>query len=50
MIYIFYIIVYFLIYIFIPFLAPALAANIERIPVPQPTSKTVFPLKNDLLL
>jgi hypothetical protein len=26
-------------------LAPALAANIQRIPVPQPTSRTVLPWK-----
>ena len=25
--------------------APAFAANMERIPVPEPTSRTVFPLK-----
>ena len=30
--------------------APALAANILRIPVPHPTSSTVFPLKRCELL
>ena len=29
--------------------APALAANIQRIPVPHPTSRTVFPLNRCLL-
>jgi hypothetical protein len=29
--------------------APALAANMLRMPVPHPTSKTVFPLKRWLL-
>lgn len=30
--------------------APALAQNMLRIPVPQPTSNTVLPAKMDLLL
>lgn len=29
------------------FLAPALAANRDRIPVPQPTSMTILSLKRD---
>jgi hypothetical protein len=31
-------------------LAPAFAANIERIPVPQPTSSTTLPLNASLLM
>merc|ERR1712093_974849 len=31
------------------FLAPALAANIDRIPVPQPTSRTTLSLNRCLL-
>jgi len=33
----------------IPCFAPAFAANMDKIPLPQPTSRTTFPLKNDLL-